>query len=644
MKKRILSVLLVLVMLMCSMPVTVFATQSRVDYFSKNYSLSGNAANDMIAIAQAQLGKTVADLGYTEAWCANFVSDCAKLAGQSSAVPANGYVPTFYNAIISAGGKKVSSPQKGDIIFYNCSACDTNGDGLALMHVGIVMDSTYSIEGNYNNKVSKASSYTDEYGHKTSTGTVKRIYLRPAYKESSKHTVDSNYGKNYTDYLKNPSGKTTVYSSCGIVASGHYISGKDPVTIHEVYTDGCCKVSYTTDSGATRTYYAKISDFIGKHTHSYTKYYEAAHPHKEYNKCSCGDWYYLGTNKNVSSCKECNPSINYEIKGRYTNQDGKFYDSNLVEITITPKVGDRDAYDSEIISITLKIKCPDGKVLDRDYGTAKTKVWYFAGYELGDYTFYADVKTTKGSYAGSENNNSISLKLEGPSLTRYSYTTNEVIYRRIQFSDLNTYLTVDANDNAVSSSRSIQTSENQNQVWKLIKNSDNSYTIVSLENNKALDVEKGRYAQGSNVLTYTQQNSDNQKWEICKKGYNGYYIKPLKSGSAVLDVTGGVNTEGTNIELWSINDSVAQKVTFLYPYQITYDANGGTNAPQSQEKDYNSEFLISTEKPVRSGYDFVGWSTSSSATNATYYPGGSYTKMQMLHYMRFGKKFPIFIP
>ena len=78
---------------------------------------------------------------------------------------------------------------------------------------------------------------------------------------SAEHKTNPGYSRNYTAYLKNPSDKTRVYISCGIMSDDHWISGNDPVTIHEVYTDGCCLVSYITDSGITRTYLAKIADF-----------------------------------------------------------------------------------------------------------------------------------------------------------------------------------------------------------------------------------------------------------------------------------------------------------------------------------------------------------------------------------------------
>ena len=60
-------------------------------------------------------------------------------------------------------------------------------------------------------------------------------------------------------------------------------------------------------------------------------------------------------------------------------------------------------------------------------------------------------------------------------------------------------------------------------------------------------------------------------------------------------------------------------------YTITYNANGGTGGPSSQTKWKNQTLTLSTTKPTRTGYSFLGWSTSSTATTATYSAGGSYT-------------------
>ena len=78
-------------------------------------------------------------------------------------------------------------------------------------------------------------------------------------------------------------------------------------------------------------------------------------------------------------------------------------------------------------------------------------------------------------------------------------------------------------------------------------------------------------------------------------------------------------------------DSASKNVSFTVTvpawtsYTITYNANGGSGAPSSQTKWKNQTLTLSSTKPTRTGYSFLGWSTSSTATTATYAAGGSYT-------------------
>lgn len=60
-------------------------------------------------------------------------------------------------------------------------------------------------------------------------------------------------------------------------------------------------------------------------------------------------------------------------------------------------------------------------------------------------------------------------------------------------------------------------------------------------------------------------------------------------------------------------------------YTVSYNANGGSGAPASQTKTKDIALTLSGTKPTRSGYTFLGWATSASATSASYQPGGSYT-------------------
>ena len=61
-------------------------------------------------------------------------------------------------------------------------------------------------------------------------------------------------------------------------------------------------------------------------------------------------------------------------------------------------------------------------------------------------------------------------------------------------------------------------------------------------------------------------------------------------------------------------------------YKITFNANGGSGAPSSQTKWYGESLTLSSTKPTKTGYTFKGWSTSSSATSATWSAGGTYTR------------------
>lgn len=60
-------------------------------------------------------------------------------------------------------------------------------------------------------------------------------------------------------------------------------------------------------------------------------------------------------------------------------------------------------------------------------------------------------------------------------------------------------------------------------------------------------------------------------------------------------------------------------------WTVSYNANGGSGAPGSQTKTYGQNLTLSSTKPTRTGYVFLGWSTSSTATEATYLAGATYT-------------------
>lgn len=70
---------------------------------------------------------------------------------------------------------------------------------------------------------------------------------------------------------------------------------------------------------------------------------------------------------------------------------------------------------------------------------------------------------------------------------------------------------------------------------------------------------------------------------------------------------------------WSLDDSSPAKTA-----TITYNANGGSNAPASTSGKVGETVKLSTSVPTRTNYKFKGWSTSSGASTPEYASGASY--------------------
>lgn len=72
------------------------------------------------------------------------------------------------------------------------------------------------------------------------------------------------------------------------------------------------------------------------------------------------------------------------------------------------------------------------------------------------------------------------------------------------------------------------------------------------------------------------------------------------------------------------NNTTLYAVWEINKYTVSYNANGGSGSPPSQTKTYGQALTLSSTKPTRTNYDFLGWATSSSASAAQYSSGSSY--------------------
>lgn len=60
-------------------------------------------------------------------------------------------------------------------------------------------------------------------------------------------------------------------------------------------------------------------------------------------------------------------------------------------------------------------------------------------------------------------------------------------------------------------------------------------------------------------------------------------------------------------------------------YSITYNANGGSGAPAAQTKTKDKVIYLSSKIPQRTGYQFLGWATTSTSKTVQYKAGSKYS-------------------
>ena len=127
------------------------------------------------------------------------------------------------------------------------------------------------------------------------------------------------------------------------------------------------------------------------------------------------------------------------------------------------------------------------------------------------------------------------------------------------------------------------------------------------------------------------QTNDIKKLCLVNKDETCTITSPIikKAGYNVV----GWNTDSNAMtSTWSQNTSknINKSETYfpivkLKTYTIKYNANGGSGAPSNQVKEHNKNITLSTSKPIRTGYTFVNWNTSSAGNGTSYSTGATYS-------------------
>ena len=146
-------------------------------------------------------------------------------------------------------------------------------------------------------------------------------------------------------------------------------------------------------------------------------------------------------------------------------------------------------------------------------------------------------------------------------------------------------------------------------VWNLEKQADGSFLVKNQYNNQYLDVVADGLSDRVNILTWEKHGKPSEQWYVVNNG-DGTYRFVNKGSGKVVDITGGLTANGTNVQqyLWHGHD--AQRCYLdRYPaavyYNVTFKGMNGENLSiQRVEKGENASY---PSAPLVQGYEFTGW-------------------------------------
>ena len=363
------------------------------------------------------------------------------------------------------------------------------------------------------------------------------------------------------------------------------------------------------------------------------------------------------------------------------NSDGyKVCMGNIVneEVTVYPKLGKSTSYTDEIhVKFTDAETNPSSTMSDKvcmygdssanikETGVIEGNTCKLQGLKQNEkYYLRVCMKTSRGSYLCSNTESRNTKVIKKPTYTLSSNTLT-IKYNNANINGEAKYYfkstvkgTSNINVNRCTLSNNIFTCDKptttniEKDTWyqsssnQITSNQINiSYTTTGKAKVTARTVDKSNnYSESTKdftinkyIITFNKGTADKIGGEASNIIKSCYAISGQSCSitSPTIEKTGytiiGWNTnKNATTSTWNINTSksISSSATY-YPilkaniYTITYNANGGSGGPSSQSYKYapNGNIYLSSDRPSKTGYTFMGWSESPSATSASYSPG-----------------------
>ncbi len=322
---------------------------------------------------------------------------------------------------------------------------------------------------------------------------------------------------------------------------------------------------------------------------------------------------------NVSNIKkrEClydeTTSGNFTSKGTITNKEckieGLVQNKNYyVKVCITSKNDSRACSTPEIVK-TKEVKSPSININTNDsikITYDDTNIIDENGNQNGNHYFKSDVNATSNKNVSTCNEEGETFSCSSDSTINitedkwYKVDDKEVKLSYTNSGDITiAAVTRDKSGNYKSTDKNYS-------LYKIIFSRGTADTIGGQTN----DIKKLCLVNKDETCTITSP--------IIKKA--GYNVVGWNTDSNAMTSTWSQNTSK------NINKSETYfPIVKLKTYTIKYNANGGSGAPSNQVKEHNKNITLSTSKPIRTGYTFVNWNTSSAGNGTSYSAGATYS-------------------
>lgn len=150
------------------------------------------------------------------------------------------------------------------------------------------------------------------------------------------------------------------------------------------------------------------------------------------------------------------------------------------------------------------------------------------------------------------------------------------------------------------------------QQWVARIDSNGIEFVSADDQDLSLDVKGGNFASSSNVQVYTSNDSAAQRFRLRSTSAdvaNGtYFIRIASRANSVLDVSGGSSADGANVQIWQNNDTGAQKWNFSRNVDGSYTIVNAASRKALDVKD----------AAASSGTNIQQWSRNGSAAQRWY--------------------------